>query len=450
MKTKLTYGLIGVIAMALGCLYEPTRTFNYDVLYSITSFSSSTTSPKPSEKKEINLSNVTSSDLANFEATLDATVNMLTRVEEEIAAAGTEIANARQQQSLLPTQIEQLRLTLARLTKEINVAKVEAVTAEQSYADFATTIANRKANAKQSLAASLRDDYEQSVANIKLARQSRDELRARMGARPEVQSEAQLESLRTRQAREHAQQKYVATLQREYETIDAEVASLASRLSSAKKQLHSLYEASDSNEQLIQKKSKELIVAAATLASLPSRFERLQNEQSRLISARLTQSNDVRLARAALQKKSELLAEQRRQKELGRQRSTNPVASSQPSAQYHVSTRRNDSARPTYISTASSISRPTAGYYNSYLPSVGNHYVRGHTRNDGTYVSGHRRTDADDSFWNNWSSRGNVNPYTGRQGTKLPSYSYGGGGSTYVRGHYRSNGTYVSGHYRTN
>ena len=450
MNTKLTYSLIGVIALALGCSYESTRTSNYDVSFSNTSFSSSPTSPTRSHGKEINLSNVTSSDLAYFEATLDATDKALTRVEEEIATAETEIANARQQQSLLPTQIEQLRLTAARLTKEINVAKVEVVTAEQTYANFSTTIADRKANAKQLLAASLRHDYEQTVANIKLARQNRDKLRSRIGARPEVQSEAQLESLRTRQAREYAQQTYVATLQREYKTIDAEAASLASRISSAKKQLHSLYEASDSNEQLIQSKSEELIVAGATVASLPGKLERLQNDQSRLISARLAQSNDVRLARAALQKKNELLAEQKRQKELERQRSATLVASSQPSAPYYVSTRRNDSVKPTYISSASSVSRPTAGYYNYYYrPPVGNHYVRGHTRNDGTYVSGHRRTDADDSFWNNWSSRGNVNPYTGRQGTKLPSYNYGGG-STYVRGHYRSNGTYVSGHYRSN
>jgi len=27
---------------------------------------------------------------------------------------------------------------------------------------------------------------------------------------------------------------------------------------------------------------------------------------------------------------------------------------------------------------------------------------------------------ADGSFWNNWSSKGNVNPYTGKKGYKTP------------------------------
>jgi hypothetical protein len=59
-------------------------------------------------------------------------------------------------------------------------------------------------------------------------------------------------------------------------------------------------------------------------------------------------------------------------------------------------------------------------YYDyNYRPPVGQHYVAGHYRN-GTYVSGHYRTNPDDSFWNNWSSRGNVNPHTGRVGTRQP------------------------------
>jgi hypothetical protein len=101
-------------------------------------------------------------------------------------------------------------------------------------------------------------------------------------------------------------------------------------------------------------------------------------------------------------------------------------------------------ATPTY-SGSSSYSRYTD--YN-YRPAVGDHYVQGHFRSDGTYVDGHHRTDHDDSFWNNYSSLGNVNPYTGSTGTMVPSYRYSGGGSTYVRGYFRSNGAYVSGHTR--
>ncbi len=44
--------------------------------------------------------------------------------------------------------------------------------------------------------------------------------------------------------------------------------------------------------------------------------------------------------------------------------------------------------------------------------------VRGYTRRDGTYVAPHYRSAPDGNFYNNWSTLGNVNPYTGRVGTK--------------------------------
>ena len=44
--------------------------------------------------------------------------------------------------------------------------------------------------------------------------------------------------------------------------------------------------------------------------------------------------------------------------------------------------------------------------------------VRGYTRQDGTYVKPHYRSKPDGNFDNNWSTAGNVNPYTGKIGTK--------------------------------
>lgn len=46
--------------------------------------------------------------------------------------------------------------------------------------------------------------------------------------------------------------------------------------------------------------------------------------------------------------------------------------------------------------------------------------VGGYIRQDGTYVQPHMRTNPDNSRTNNWSSQGNSNPYTGRQGTVDP------------------------------
>src|SRR5688572_9334315 len=62
-------------------------------------------------------------------------------------------------------------------------------------------------------------------------------------------------------------------------------------------------------------------------------------------------------------------------------------------------------------------------YDPTYRPGVGHHYVDGYYRNDGTWVNGHNRTNKDDSFWNNWGSDGNTNPYTGRIGSKRPPSS---------------------------
>lgn len=43
-------------------------------------------------------------------------------------------------------------------------------------------------------------------------------------------------------------------------------------------------------------------------------------------------------------------------------------------------------------------------------------YVRGHARKDGTYVAPHHRSDPNSHRYDNYSSQGNANPYTGQQG----------------------------------
>ena len=45
-------------------------------------------------------------------------------------------------------------------------------------------------------------------------------------------------------------------------------------------------------------------------------------------------------------------------------------------------------------------------------------WVNGHFRSNGTYVQPHYRSSPDGNFYNNWSTAPNVNPYTGRTGTR--------------------------------
>lgn len=47
-----------------------------------------------------------------------------------------------------------------------------------------------------------------------------------------------------------------------------------------------------------------------------------------------------------------------------------------------------------------------------------NTYVHGYSKSNGTYVQPHYRTDSDHTTSNNWSTKGNINPYTGKAGTK--------------------------------
>lgn len=49
-------------------------------------------------------------------------------------------------------------------------------------------------------------------------------------------------------------------------------------------------------------------------------------------------------------------------------------------------------------------------------------YVKGYVKKDGTYVAPHYRSSPNSSKNDNWSTRGNTNPYTGEKGTKSPDY----------------------------
>lgn len=49
-------------------------------------------------------------------------------------------------------------------------------------------------------------------------------------------------------------------------------------------------------------------------------------------------------------------------------------------------------------------------------------YVRGYTRSNGTQVNGYYRSSANSTQSDNFSTRGNVNPYTGKRGSKNAWY----------------------------
>jgi hypothetical protein len=52
------------------------------------------------------------------------------------------------------------------------------------------------------------------------------------------------------------------------------------------------------------------------------------------------------------------------------------------------------------------------------ISAMGRKPVRGYVKKNGTYVQPHHRTRPDRTQANNYSAKGNVNPYTGKPGTK--------------------------------
>lgn len=76
-----------------------------------------------------------------------------------------------------------------------------------------------------------------------------------------------------------------------------------------------------------------------------------------------------------------------------------------------------------------------SGLYGSF--SYADTYVNGYTKKDGTYVNGYTKSSPDSTNWNNYSTQGNSNPYSGSEGTRARDYSseardYGGGRPIYT------------------
>jgi hypothetical protein len=57
------------------------------------------------------------------------------------------------------------------------------------------------------------------------------------------------------------------------------------------------------------------------------------------------------------------------------------------------------------------------------LAFAGSTYVNGYVKRDGTYVQGHYKSTPDSSYNNNYSTQGNYNPYTGKEGSSSATWN---------------------------
>lgn len=62
----------------------------------------------------------------------------------------------------------------------------------------------------------------------------------------------------------------------------------------------------------------------------------------------------------------------------------------------------------------------SSGYSHRSSSKSGSVRVKGYYRKNGTYVAPHHRTRPNSTKYDNWSTKGNVNPYNGKVGTVEP------------------------------
>ena len=58
------------------------------------------------------------------------------------------------------------------------------------------------------------------------------------------------------------------------------------------------------------------------------------------------------------------------------------------------------------------------------VPAFADTYVSGYCKNNGQCVNGYWRSDSNYTTSDNYSTKGNTNPYTGKKGTKKQSADY--------------------------
>ena len=96
-----------------------------------------------------------------------------------------------------------------------------------------------------------------------------------------------------------------------------------------------------------------------------------------------------------------------------------------PESLWDVTRRPEGSFNTDYLSRNGPSKKDAPGFPSGHMTSMAafaNVNVRGHYRQNGTYVRPHYRTSPNSSIYDNWSTKGNTNPYTGRKGYK--SYRY--------------------------
>jgi hypothetical protein len=374
----------------------------------------------------------------------------VTELAGQVSDGQEVLSRARQEYERRLPEYERMQRRLAHLPTEIEQAKADSNIAAAAYSEFERTVRTAKEAAVREFTTAGQQYVDQARQELAAARRQRDELRKRVGALPADQSEVQQASNRDRQLQKRATELCDLAIQQAFAAIDDEAWRRRTAAIEAQAAVTALEQDRARIRSRLDAVARTLVECRDKINAMPSQLAALDARLNEIQQSRTVAELHLSVAQDEFRNKTQALAGDHQPTTTNAlyrpERSTGfaPSSASRPSSYYGRSSQSGWSATP------SSSAASTSGRYFDfgYRPSVGQHYVSPHLRSDGSYVPGHYKTNADDSFWNNWSSYGNTNPHTGSVGTTLPRASYSSG-STYVRGHYRGS-TWVDGHYRNN
>jgi peptidoglycan hydrolase CwlO-like protein len=373
---------------------------------------------------DISYGSIDTESVVSQQRQLNEICRQLSSVEREVTSLRKQIVDAESTIGRIPREIDRLNRDAETIGQSIPSAKSALAKAREVVKKFSGSVSNLKRQASTSAEQTRVTEYNRALATISRERKERNELRSRIGARPEDQSEVQKENLRRREAQQITDSAYDSAIRREFSAIDSRLEKYVGEAAASQKRVDMLKSRVVDLKKEVANKEEALRTLKDFLAIAPSQLEIKEREVHRLNSLRNHQESTLLVTRRALNERIQantVAREIERVQSAARSIPVSPQGSSTPTTGQVVF-----ASGAQFQGSASTSGRLlTTRYYDrSYRPAVGSHYVRGHVRRNGTYVSGHLRTDADGSYWNNWSSRENVNPVTGKRGSSSPRYGW--------------------------
>lgn len=346
--------------------------------------------------------------------------DQIAHFRDAVAACEGQLARAKQDQLELPKKINQLAEDLNKCDAEIPFAKDSLESARRAHSTFLATIDLRLKQTREAADVTRQSTFSLAMDRIAQERAKRNELRARLGAQREDQEEVYHTLAQKRRAQQQAEQGYLSELQRIQSKINEETSEFATRVSVAETRLSDLIAARIRANRETEVLQAALADAVVTIATTPDKVSALSAELAQAMQLRSSRESALRIARLEQRRRDEAYVEaQVREREAVQYAALNSsdVLRSAPRQEVEFVSNSASSWPPSqHLNNGPTFS---ARYYNpEYRPRPRIESVHGHFRSNGTYVSPYIRTSRDSSFGNNYSSKGNLNPYTGKMGSK--------------------------------